>query len=167
MEIGNLIFGHSRGEYHIDRSLQTLFILGLEALGFDNYGYMLDDPTSDYARFFPDMGTDESHTDSFEIRPYWWGDEDAREAALPNFIAKNVPVRGVLRDVEVSWYKYALRDAYSNIPLDEEDIYSIFDALVLRNRHAGFAPPTPSETDTHFRAWLDDMRRRGVTPNAR
>lgn len=44
MELGNLLFGNSRGDFSVDReSLEDLFISFLEKAGFDSYGEIIDE----------------------------------------------------------------------------------------------------------------------------
>ena len=106
MEIGNLIFGHSRGNYAIPRDTwQEPFAAFLEQNGFDGYGYK--DDTND--AFF--------ENDIFSIRPYYWGDDDTI-AELPDFVYK--PNR-----LTISWYKYPLRDAYSSHDITVEEFKKI------------------------------------------
>jgi|GEM_PF-1772583 len=104
MELGNLLFGHSRGEYQIDReSCQKLFDAFLEETHCDGYGYAEKDDL--YANERGGLSTD-----TFCIRPYYWG-EDEKEAELPNF--------EYFKDkLEIRWYKYPVRDAYANKPVD-------------------------------------------------
>ena len=101
MELGNLLFGNSRGEYHIEprEAYQSAFAEFLEANGFDGYGH-----NSGENRCF--------ENDTFIIRPYYWGD-DNEEAELPNFVYKPT-------GLEIRWYKYPMRDAYSNQDVDPE-----------------------------------------------
>lgn len=62
MELGNWIFGNSRGEYEVNRGLQSYFVSWLERLGFDGYGH-------------PKFGNEWSfENDTFRIQPYYWGD---------------------------------------------------------------------------------------------
>ena len=98
MELGNLIFGHSRGTYAIERHpYSQIFYDFLTKNGFDAYGYHKE------------------HGDVFEnevfiIRPYYWGDDEAL-MDLPNFEYKP-------DDIKINWYKYPLRDAYCNKDID-------------------------------------------------
>ena len=101
MEIGNLIFGNSRGHYQIPRTdFQDMFLDFLDKNGFDEYGYH-------------ENNTVPFETEKFSVRPYYWG-EDENIAALPNFVYKP-------KNIEISWYKYPLRDAYCshNLTIDE------------------------------------------------
>lgn len=94
MELGNLVFGNSRGEYCVRprEDYEEIFIQFLEDNGFDSYGH------SDKGHVF--------ENDTFIIRPYYWGD-DEEEAEKPNFVYKPT-------GLEIQWYKYPMRDAYSN-----------------------------------------------------
>lgn len=114
MELGNLFWGNSRGEYLIDRDLTDLFIDILEMLGCDARGY-----TNNNNPNINDRGG--ITIDNIIIRPYYWGD-DEDEAVLPNFEYK--PLR-----LTIDWYKYPLRDAYSNIPLTKDVLYGIIGTL--------------------------------------
>ena len=108
MELGNLMFGNSRGEYAVPRDdqYQKPFIDWLFAHGFDGYG-------------IHDSGADEIDTDVFIIRPYYWG-EDEEIADLPNFEYKPTGLK-------ISWYKYPMRDAYSNQDISPEQFKEILD----------------------------------------
>lgn len=97
MELGNLLFGNSRGKYCVEprKVYQDAFCKFLSANGFDFGGW---------------RGTERGYeNDVFVIRPYYWGD-DEEVAALPNFVYKPA-------GVEIRWYKYPMRDAYSNMDI--------------------------------------------------
>ena len=104
MELGNMFFGNSRGEYEIDRSFQSRFCEVLHRLGVDDHG------VANREEDMNDMGG--ITTDSYIIRPYYWGDE-LEQAKLPNFEFPSL-------DLKIKWYKYPLRDSYSNRPFTEE-----------------------------------------------
>lgn len=106
MEIGNMLFGHSRGIYEIDRIFQDRFQTLLKSAGYDGYG----------------VEDGDWHSKSFIVRPYWWGDDDAPEVDLPNFECPRL-------DLKIKWYKYPLRDSYSNIPFTEEMMCSLEEIL--------------------------------------
>lgn len=109
MEIGNLLFGNSRGTYPVDRdTYQDAFCNFLERNGFDGYGHK--------------EGSDDDvfENDTFVIRPYYWGD-DEDVAMLPNFVYKP-------ENIELSWYKYPMRDAYCSIELTPEKLQEILTA---------------------------------------
>ena len=110
MELGNLIFGHSRGTYQVAPRMeyQRMFYDFLERNGFDSYGY--------YER-----GTERVYeNDTFVIRPYYWGEDDD-EAVLPNFEYKPM-------GLEIRWYKYPMRDAYSNMDISTTEFGRILRA---------------------------------------
>lgn len=115
MELGNLIFGNSRGDYVLDReTFQDTFHEFLETIGFSIYGHPETEELCeklDYDGLF--------ENDVFIIRPYYWGDDD-EEAEKPNFVYKP-------GNVEISWYKYALRDAYCSHDLTIEQFKSMLD----------------------------------------
>lgn len=122
MELGNLLFGHSRGPHPIDRSSPAADLLSdmLAELGVDGYGRRMDDPrlhgpVPDRVLLDTDRGVDVRDPGSgrvlARIRAYWWGDPDDPEASLPNL---EVPDAGLA----IRWYKYWPRDAYANVPLD-------------------------------------------------
>ncbi len=102
MELGNLMFGNSRGEYVVDRDVyQEPFARFLKRNGWD------------WEAIREDNGDMEFENDTFIMRAYYWG-EDEEIAELPNFVYKPT-------GLEISWYKYPMRDAYSNqdVSLDE------------------------------------------------
>lgn len=128
MEIGNLLFGNSRGNFCIPRDKwQDEFCKFLEECGFDSYGHIenekleanlqtiYSDTTSkdyeEHAHYF--------ENDIFSLLPYYWGDAD-NIRVLPNFIYKPI-------GFELSWYKYPLRDAYSNIQITFEQFKDILN----------------------------------------
>ena len=116
MELGNLLWGNSRGEYPVDRDLTDLFYEIFDIFNCDMYGY-----TSDNDPSINDRGG--ITTDKIIIRPYYWGD-DEDEAVLPNF-----EYRCGDTYIAIDWYKYPLRDAYSNIPLTKDVLHGIIYTL--------------------------------------
>ena len=98
MEIGNAIFGNSRGTYEVPREqFEDAFFLLLKKIGLDGYGYSEKGWNKNYATF---------ENDTFLIRPYYWGYDDSI-ASLPNFVYKPT-------NFEIQWYKYPFRDSYMN-----------------------------------------------------
>lgn len=95
LELGNLMFGNSRGEYLIEdrEEYQEIFCDFLERNGFDFGGWH-------------DKYGDKYENDTFIIRAYYWG-EDENIAALPNFVYKPT-------GFEIRWYKYPMRNAFAN-----------------------------------------------------
>lgn len=106
MEIVNLLFGHSRGTYEIDRIFQDRFQTLLKSAGYDGYG----------------VEDGDWYSKSFIVRLYRWGDDDALEVDLPNFECHQL-------DLKIKWYKCPLRDSYSNIPFTEEMMCSLEEIL--------------------------------------
>jgi hypothetical protein len=99
MELGNMAFGHSRGEHPID----------------DRMGY-LDDfmPLLDAICEGSIYGTN-FENESFEMHPYCWCDEETCKQCGTgeqcNFVHKP-------SGLAVRWYKYAFRDSYMSKSVD-------------------------------------------------
>lgn len=121
MELGNALFGHSRGEYVVDRNGEACDLLNdlMSELGFDGYGRIREDvdagdPTVKRILAVTARGVEVHGVQGggtlLLTRSYWWGDDESPEAGLPNL---EVPSMGF----QLSWYKYMFRDAYSNRPL--------------------------------------------------
>lgn len=111
IEIGNLIFGHSRGNYAVDRRMiEEEFKIFLERNCFNTYGFKYDEHQKQLP-MYEDNASFKNET--FEIRPYYWGDDETIQA-LPNFVY--YPTNFTL-----SWYKYPLRDAYCSRLLTKEE----------------------------------------------
>ena len=105
MELGNLIFGNSRGEFPVERGdWQKVFCEFLEDMGFDSYGYVPMWASNELKKFQTARGGFEN--DVFIINPYYWGEDDS-EKVKPNFIFKKT-------GYTLDWYKYPLRDSYAN-----------------------------------------------------
>lgn len=128
LEIGNLLFGNSRGEYPIPRGeWQAEFWKFLEECGFDSYGNIEKETLeANLKTIYSDVNNKdyEEHThyfenDIFKLMPYYWGDAD-NICAMPNFIYKPC-------GFELSWYKYPLRDAWSNQNITLEEFKEILN----------------------------------------
>ena len=106
IELGNLLFSNSRGNYSIERSeWQDIFCDFLDKCGFDSYGYKNDLEE----RCF--------ENDTFIVRPYYWGD-DEDIANLPNFEYKPI-------GFTISWYKYPMRNAYASHNITTQEFEQI------------------------------------------
>ena len=117
MELGNAIWGHSRGEYEIERfPAQDYFGEFFEAAGLDAFGWCNEN--SVLYKYMDDKGM--INTELFSIFPYYWGENEELES-LPNFTYKP-------EGIEIRWYKYPLRDSYSNVELSTEKMQQIIDA---------------------------------------
>ena len=115
-ELGNLAFGHSRGNYAVDRDIyQDLFYNFLERNNFDAYGHYFDMNKGQIPCSEEDNSSFKNKT--FVIRPYYWGD-DGNITKLPNF--HYYPT-----DLQIHWYKYALRDSYSNRQFTRPELLKI------------------------------------------
>ncbi|MBT1162126.1 hypothetical protein [Bifidobacterium sp. SO1] len=139
MELGNLLFGNSRGEYPVDRTSEPCDLLEwlLIGLGCDiNGSGRLDEDVRrrmEHAGFQPDWlvettrGIDLHDPVSGErllrTRAYWWDNGDDPEAKLPNL---EIPALGFSLD----WYKYMFRDSYANRPLTLGLINRMYELLM-------------------------------------
>ena len=114
MELGNMVFGNSRGRYEFpDRSLvdskewkQLMRVLQMDYHGNSDL----------YSPCVTEYGGYRNNT--FEIMPYYLGEDEAI-MELPNF--KYFPT-----GFEIQWYKYPFRNSYMNQPLTSEQILEIF-----------------------------------------
>ena len=103
MELGNICFGHSRGEFPIPRQegWEEPFFELLDKMSGDDDGYAVH---FDNATFY--------------MHPYCWCDkEDCPQCGTGeqyNFYMKGP-------DVGVRWYKYPLRDSYCNKDISLSD----------------------------------------------
>ena len=137
MELGNMIFGNSRGKYPFERGAwQEEFSYFLEDCGFDGYGHIDNDDlerhliTIDSGRLIKTSSGAEmpEHTHAFDngvfrVMPYWWGNSE-KIAELPNFIFYS---KDNSENFELKWYKYPLRDAYSNKQIEFHEFVKMLD----------------------------------------
>ena len=113
MELGNIMFGNSRGIYEVPRGhFEERFNDFLEAIGCDGYGYCK--PSDEHKNIRGGI-----KTSVFEINPYYWGD-DEEEMTIHNFIYYTTRY-------ELDWYKYPLRDSYSNKQLAYDEFSEMLD----------------------------------------
>ncbi|PWG66632.1 hypothetical protein [Bifidobacterium callitrichidarum] len=134
MELGNLLFGNSHGDYPIDRNTAAADQLSdiINELGISGYGHIDYDneeklkPITGSTLIPTDRGVDVHNPVTGKLlarfQAYWWGDGDSPEADEPNLI---IPDFGV----EIRWYKYWSRDAYANQPFTEELVANIRKVL--------------------------------------
>ena len=110
MELGNVIFGNSRGQFEVPRKeFEDILLPFMEQIGVGLRGYDKD-PDDTYATFDNEV---------FTIRPYYWGD-DEEIMELPNFVYKPT-------NFQIQWYKYPLRDSYMNQDITIEQFKQIID----------------------------------------
>ena len=113
IELGNLFFGNSRGEFPVNRDWQDEFVKALNEMNICCDGsYDLDNEfTTKYNGF---------ENEVFSTFPYYWGD-DEELCEKPNFIYKPT-------GYSIQWYKYALRDSYANQDITFEQLKEILEA---------------------------------------
>ena len=130
IELGNLLFGNSRGNFRVPREWVEHFLRLTEYLHMDSYGFYYDSytksigscteviPNEKYnSAYLRDDGGFEN--DTFLIKPYYWGD-DEDESEKPNFVYKPT-------GYEIDWYKYPFRDSYSNFDITEKEFIEIIE----------------------------------------
>jgi hypothetical protein len=126
MELGNLFFGNSRGEFEVDHDWQDAFVGCLYDMGFDNYGY----PKYEEKEYKGEFKTIKSNVDendfmsyfendTFILMPYYWGEDDYI-CELSNFVHKP-------SGFKMQWYKYPLRDAYMNKDISFDELVEIME----------------------------------------
>lgn len=115
---------------HISRDeWQNYFCEFLAECGFDGiYGYVEDEALKKHLILID--GDEKScigkmeqaevfDNGIFRILPYWWGESD-NIAEMPNFIYYPT-------GFEMIWYKYPLRDAWSNMPVTFDEFKDMID----------------------------------------
>ena len=120
IEMGNLLFGNSRGEYRFpDRDIvySEEWVALRAVLGIDSHGFTEEDNQYTNARGGYDDGV-------ICVNPYYWGEDDA-EAEKPNFLDREI-------GLEIRWYKYPFRDSYMNWNMDAPAVKNYFGSLALR-----------------------------------
>lgn len=115
MELGNMLWGNSRGTFEISREYQYFFVACMEDLGFDSYGYYVAEEFDEYNKLSPKTMYDDG---VLMVNPYYWG-EDEEFIKMHNFIYRPM-------NLEIDWYKYPLRDSYSNQLLIKEQLIKLF-----------------------------------------
>lgn len=119
MELGNLLFGNSRGEYEFpDRDIvdSDEWIALRNILGIDSDGVANKDNPHANKRGGYDDG-------EICVNPYYWG-EDGEEADEPNFLDRRI-------GLEIRWYKYPFRDSYMNWQMDAPALRHYFGGLAI------------------------------------
>lgn len=120
MELGNLVFGNSRGKYPMERGA-----------GFEGeliHLVKVIDPKIDEWECI--YGID-FENDIFSMFKYYWEECDCVEkshkadclAVRPNFLFKPT-------GLEIRYYKYILRDAYSNQQITLEEFKKVIDQCI-------------------------------------
>lgn len=119
-ELGNLLFGRSRGPYPIDRiamdRLSNDWNTLLDLIDVNAYGVYYGENEmyeGEYGGFKCDL---------FEISPYLWNDDlDDEDYEYPNFSYH----KGVGNDLKIMWYKYPFRDSYASKKLSVGDFKKV------------------------------------------
>lgn len=133
-------------KYEINRDFQNVFVSMLNKVNIDGYGLFEGDVPSNIKKEYKetfDIGGYEN--DTFYIRPYNWdgiscedcncGLDDNLEDLELNKYKYGFHSKDCMRwntnfyykptDLKIEWYKYALRSAYSNKILEEDEIILI------------------------------------------
>ncbi len=117
MELGNALFGHSRGKYPLSRGK-----------GFEEVLDSLLEACAPNNRMYGEAFENEI----FAIFPYYWGDctcgdeQNHKPDCLivkPNFLYKPT-------GFTIHWYKYPLRDSYANQKITLAGLKKIISACI-------------------------------------
>ena len=113
-----MIFGNSRGTYAVPRTItrdgyewEEMFCDFLERIGCDRRGHCEKTPPT--CERTEDGGL---ISETFEVHPYNW--DFFNTSSAPNFIYHPT-------GLEIRWYKYPLRDSYSNQELTYNQLEDI------------------------------------------
>ena len=176
MEIGNLLFGNSRGEIPLERHDREAERLGnlLYELGLNCYGQQGEDlyrltkegkiPEDPSWLVERPEGDDQRRIDVVDpntgdvlmtVRSYWWGDYDTPENRA-NADKPNLEVPGL--GFKMDWYKYYGRDSYTNTPLDTKTLDSIMEILRPALDESSRWLPHYRESDSEMEWQTDDGR---------
>lgn len=151
MELGNEIFGHSRGEHEIDRNVYgPLFSILRDLIDHEQCDFKINE--------------------LFEYREYCWCDnQDCPQCGSleeSNFYFKPTGLK-------IRWYKYPMRDAYSNQSLDPESFrtmvqqcvdYLIEHDVKIRKIFESPEPDSASIISQEFQRDLAKIRLNSVNP---
>lgn len=120
MELGNLMFGNSRGEFEVPRDVVNTSEWNeiLSLLGLDDYG-IVTNKKAEFEKYY-DNDSGGINLGELKIYPYYWG-KDKKLQERHNFIFK---------DAWIDWYKYPFRDAYSNKQLTKEECRQLFYEVI-------------------------------------
>ena len=131
MELGNRLFGNSRGDFPVDKSLEELFVGALNEAGFDSRGICHTWKAEKPAPVpYNEQATATQH---FVVQPYV--EDDLENANIcPNFLDR-------VTGLKLRWYKHALRDSYANYELTREMLEPILQRFVEECREQGGATP--------------------------
>lgn len=129
MEVGNLLFGNSRGKYKFpDRKLVNAKSWRdlVEILGADDYMHIPEINQWCVRAAMRDVDGqwtfyDKTHQKLFQIFPYYWGEDEVLQARH-NFVYKP----GTPEELAIDWYKYPFRDAYLSRPASKTMLKRIF-----------------------------------------
>lgn len=138
MELGNLLFGHSRGKYPVPRDWrESAFQTFLKSCGFDEtYGYCRTKDDPHIIRKPKDFGYE---NEVFILRPYYWG-YSRRKSRRPNFVFKPT-------GYQIKWYKYPMRDAYANMRLTDDEFNDMLEQCIKSVKHLLRQAPNPEHSD--------------------
>lgn len=130
MEIGNMLFGNSRGKYEFpDRKLvnSKSWRDFVEILDADEYMCL-----SNHNQWRHDVAIRDAYggwtfcdadgQKIFQISPYYWGEDETLQARH-NFVYKP----DTSEELAIDWYKYPFRDAYMSRPVSKTMLKRIFE----------------------------------------
>jgi hypothetical protein len=116
-ELGQSLFGAPTGEYDLPEYAEALF--------FGIWREIVRVFCNKNQRDMDSRGADDPGVPGITVRPYWWGDEDAPEASLPNF---------AFGEAQIRWYKYPGRGMSCNVTWTPDQWVAWFDAAIAAIR---------------------------------
>lgn len=142
MELGNMIFGNSRGKYPLDRSAEESKEWNelLKLLGMDSYGIMTEGKGLDATEWGGYLCKDKDDKTIFEIFPYYWGEctcnideTDPNATHSPDcLLCKHnfTYMPGTPNEINIDWYKYPFRDSYISRNITTEELNRVFQNCI-------------------------------------
>lgn len=143
---------------------EDMFHETLATLGISSYGYAEEGEAGEWLKPYEvdgDCGDGlsphyEIRTPLFVFRPFYWGDDDA-VYGLPNF-------EWLPWHLEISWYKWPLRDGRSNIALSDDDWREMCSQMTAWAEAVkageGFEEPEACDRRSEADIWAEEWRRR-------
>lgn len=168
MELGNMIFGNSRGHYEVNRNLQDEWHSYMQECGFDTYGY--HEQSDDDGIF---------QNDVFWIKPYYWGDctcgfdeldyiwskeNSHSEDCYQSELEREKLAAGGLLNAEFGWIERPGNVTYDDWRKIERGIYSKLCAKHGLDPEFGCAVHCTCTYQSDYQAWREENSHAEICP---